>query len=214
VNFLRRHPLNHQNESDQGRHMLQNERVALALIALITGTMGFIESMIAVPAGSTAMAADALSFVQHSITAGFSLWATAGTIHRQRWTVQLQGFVMALLGGLVCLIAVRRLYFGSLPHPVAMTIIGIIALIADLAVGAIVLGQRRMLTGIGALWRISRTDCVGNIAVIAAAAAVFATRSNIPDIVIGGAMAMYFFIFSWRIAITGRLDAGRTPSSE
>jgi len=194
--------------------MMQDERVALALIALITGTMGFIESMMAVPAGSTAMAADALSFVQHSITAGFSLWATAGTINRQRWTVQLQGFVMALLGGLVCLIAVRRLYFGSLPHPVAMTIIGLVALVADLMVGAIVLGQRRMLTGIGALWRISRTDCVGNIGVIAAAAAVFATKSNIPDIVIGGAMAMYFFISGWRIAITGKLDAGRKPSSE
>lgn len=194
--------------------MLQNERVALALIALITGTMGFIESMTAVPAGSTAMAADALSFVQHSITAGFSLWATAGTINRQRWTVQLQGFVMALLGALVCLIAVRRMYYGSLPHPLAMTIIGLVALAADLAVGAIVLGQRRMLTSIAALWRISRTDCIGNIAVIAAAAAVFGTKSNIPDIVIGGAMAMYFFISGWRIAITGKLDAGRTPSSD
>lgn len=194
--------------------MLQNEGVALALIALITGTMGFIESMIAVPAGSTAMAADALSFVQHSITAGFSLWVTAGTITRHRWTVQAQGFVMALLGGLVCLIAVRRLSAGSLPHPLAMSIIGMVALVADLVVGTIILGQRRMLTSIGALWRISRTDCVGNIAVIAAAAAVFATKSNLPDIVIGGAMAMYFFISGWRIAITGKLDAGRKPSSE
>lgn len=200
--------------------MLQNERAALALIALITGTMGFIESITAVPAGSTAMAADALSFVQHSITAGFSLWATAGTINRQRWTVQLQGFVMALLGGLVCLIAVRRLESGSLPNPVVMAIIGFVALIADLVVGAIVLGQRRMLSGIGALWRLSRTDCVGNIGVIAAAAAVAllsalnVTQSNLPDIVIGGAMAMYFFISGWRIAITGRLDAGRTPSSD
>src|SRR5205823_341874 len=129
--------------------MMQNERVALALIALITGMMAFIESMMALPAGSTAMAADALSFVQHSITAGFSLWVTAGTITRQRWTVQLQGFVMAVLGALVCVIAVQRLRFGSVPHPLAMTIIGTVALIADLAVGAIVLGQRRLLTGIG-----------------------------------------------------------------
>ena len=192
--------------------MMQNERVALALIALITGMMGFIESMTAVPAGSTAMAADALSFVQHSITAGFALWTTAGTITRQRWHVQLQGPVMALLGALVCLIAVRRFYFGSVPHPLAMTIIGMVALVADLAVGAIVLGQRRLLTGIGPLWRISRADCVGNIAVIAAAGAVYATRSNIPDLVIGGAMAAYFFVFGWRIALTGRLDAGRTGS--
>ncbi len=124
--------------------MLQNERAALALIALITGMMGFIESMMAVPSGSTAMAADALSFVQHSLTAGFALWIAAGTITRQRWTVQLQGLVMAVLGALVCLIAVRRLFVGSLPHPLAMAIIGAIALTADLAVGAIVLGQRKL----------------------------------------------------------------------
>jgi Co/Zn/Cd efflux system component len=66
------------------------------------------------------------------------------------------------------------------------------------------------LTSVGALWRISRADCVGNIAVIAAAGAVYATRSNIPDLVIGGVMAAYFFVWGWRIALTGRLDAGRT----
>jgi Co/Zn/Cd efflux system component len=190
--------------------MMENERVALALIALITGVMGFIESMTAVPAASTAMAADALSFVQHSISAGFALWATSGTITRQRWTVQLQGLVMAILGALVCVIAVRRFLIGSVPHPFAMIVIGAIALLADLAVGAIVLRQRRALTGWTPLWRLSRADAVGNIAVIAAALAVVATRSNIPDLVIGGAMAGLFFISGWRIALTGRLDAGRT----
>jgi Co/Zn/Cd efflux system component len=57
---------------------------------------------------------------------------------------------------------------------------------------------------------LSRADAVGNIAVIAAAVAVFATRSNIPDLVIGAVMAAFFFVTGWRIAITGRLDAGRT----
>jgi Co/Zn/Cd efflux system component len=190
--------------------MMENERVALALIALITGVMGFVESMMAVPAASTAMAADALSFVQHSITAGFALWATSGTITRQRWTVQLQGLVIAILGALVCVIAVRRFLIGSVPHPLAMIVIGAIALLADLAVGAIVLRQRGMLTGWTPLWRLSRADAVGNIAVIAAALAVVATRSNIPDLVIGGVMAAFFFMSGWRIALTGRLDAGRT----
>jgi Co/Zn/Cd efflux system component len=191
--------------------MIENERVALALIALITGIMGFVESMTAVPAASTAMAADALSFVQHSISAGFLLWATAGTMTRQRWTVQLQGVVMAILGALVCVIAVRRFLIGSVPHPLVMIVIGAIALLADLAVGAIVLRQRRALTGWTPLWRLSRADAVGNIAVIAAAIAVEATgNNNIPDLVIGGVMAAFFFISGWRIALTGRLDAGRT----
>src|SRR5260370_40196949 len=158
--------------------MMENERVALVLIALITGVMGFIESMMAVPAASTAMAADALSFVQHSISGGFALWATSGAITRQRWTVQLQGLVMAILGALVCVIAVRRFLIGSVPHPLAMILIGTVALLADLAVGAIVLRQRRMLTGFAPLWRFSRADAVGNIAVIAAAGAGVATSSH------------------------------------
>jgi Co/Zn/Cd efflux system component len=66
------------------------------------------------------------------------------------------------------------------------------------------------LTGFAALWRLSRTDAVGNVAVMAAAAAVVATRSNIPDLVIGGVMAAFFFVSGWRIAITGRVDAGHT----
>jgi Co/Zn/Cd efflux system component len=191
--------------------MLESDRVALALIALITGVMGFIESMLAVPAASTAMAADALSFVQHSISAGFSLWATAGTMTRQRWTVQLQGLVMAILGALVCLIAVRRFFLGSVPHVEIMMIVGAAALVADLAVGAIVLQQRGQLTGLKPLWRLSRADAVGNIAVIAAGVLVAATRSNIPDLVIGAAMSVLFLISGWRIAVSGRLDAGRTP---
>jgi Co/Zn/Cd efflux system component len=191
--------------------MFGTERAALALIALITGVMGFIESMAAVPAGSTALAADALAFVQHSISAGFALWATSGTIIRQRWTVQLQGFTMAILGALVVVIAIRRFVMGSLPHPEVMLIIGTMALGAHLTVGAVMLGQRNQAMTLKALWRLVQMDAVGNIAVMAAGAAVALTGSNIPDLVIGGATAALFFLSGWRIAISGRLDAGRTP---
>src|SRR5262245_11456644 len=62
----------------KGVPLAEHERVALAIIALITGMMGFIVSMIAVPAASTALAADALTFVQHSVSAGFALRTSTG----------------------------------------------------------------------------------------------------------------------------------------
>jgi Co/Zn/Cd efflux system component len=191
--------------------MFGNERPALALIALITGAMGFIESMAAVPAGSTALAADALAFVQHSMSAGFALWATSVAVDRQRWTVQLQGLTMAILGALVCVIAVRRFMLGSVPHPAIMIVVGAMALGAHLTVGAVMLGQRRQQMNFSALWRLTKMDAVGNVAVMAAGASVALTRSNIPDLVIGGVMAALFFLSGWRIALSGRLDAGRTP---
>ena len=191
--------------------MYGNEPYALALIAVITGIMGFVESMAAVPAASTALAADALAFVQHSMSAGFALWGTAGTITRQRWTVQLQGFVMAILGALVCVIAARRFMLGSVPYPSIMIAIGAVALGVHLTVGAIMLAQRGQALAFRPLWKLAQMDAVGNVAVIAAGAAVALTRSNIPDLVIGGAMAGLFFLSGWRIALSGRLDAGRTP---
>jgi Co/Zn/Cd efflux system component len=189
--------------------LLEHERIALAIIALITGMMAFIESMVAVPAASTALAADALSFVQHSVSAGFALKGSTGYM-RPRWTVQLQGIVMMLLGGLVCVIAIRRTLLGSFPHYLTMIVMGLIALCAHFCACAIMLHSRGQLTSLGALWRFTRTDAVGNIAVIAAAGAVAMTRSNIPDLVIGAAMAGLFLMAGWRIAMTGRVDAGQT----
>ena len=174
--------------------MHEHERVALAIIALITGMMGFIVSMVAVPAASTALAADALTFVQHSVSAGFALRTSTG-FPRPRWTVQLQGIVMMLLG--------------SFPDYRAMIIMGIVALFAHFTVCAIVLHSRGQLSSALSLWRFTRPDAVGNIAVIAAALMVAMFGSNVPDIVIGAAMAGLFVIAGWRIALTGRADAGQ-----
>ena len=189
--------------------MLEHERLALVVIAVITATMAFVESMVAVPAASTALQADALSFVQHSMSAGFALRG-GSRYGRPRWTVQLQGIVMILLGGLVGVIAVGRTLLGSFPHYPAMTVMGIIALGGHLFACAIMLHSRGQLTSFFGLWRFSRADTMGNLAVIAAAMAVALTRSNIPDIVLGAAMAAIFLISGWRIAVTGRTDAGQT----
>ena len=184
------------------------------MIAFITGMMGFVESMIAVPAASTAMAADALSFVQHSVSAGFALRAATG-LKRHRWTILLQGAVMMILGALVCVIAARRLVQGSLPHPIMMLVMGGIALAANLSACTILLVARRQMTGLKAVWRLSRADSVGSISVIAAALIVMLlqarglTFSNIPDVVIGGGMAALFSVAGWRILYTGRTDANQ-----
>jgi Co/Zn/Cd efflux system component len=187
--------------------LAEHERVALAIIALITSMMAFIVGTVAFPAASTALAADALTFVQHSISAGFALRTSMGR-SRPRWTVQLQGIGMMLLGGLVCVLAIQRLVFGSLPDYGAMVILGVVALFAHLVVCAIMLHSRGQLTSALSLWRFTRPDAVGNIAVIAAAIMVAGLGSNVPDLVIGAGMAGLFVIAGWRIALTGRADAG------
>jgi Co/Zn/Cd efflux system component len=191
--------------------LLDDQRAALALIAIITGFMGCIQGVSAMPAGSTALLANALIFVQHSVSASLASWAAAGVLSRSRWTIQLQGIVMVLLGGLVFAVALRRLRIGSEPWPQAMVLLGIFALIASLACGAIMLRHRGARTDLPTVWHLSRTDAVSNIAVVAAGFSVALTRSNIPDLVIGGAMAAFFALSGWRIAQSGQITDGRSP---
>ena len=116
---------------------------------------------------------------------------------------------MMLLGGLVCVAVFRWAMMGSIPHPAIMIAIGVVAFLASLGAWAIMLRNNRLSFGLDRLWAAGRGDAVSNIAVIAAGAAVALTRSNIPDLVIGGIMAALFVGSGWRIATTGRLDAGR-----
>ena len=189
--------------------MFENERLALALISWITGLMACVEGLMSIPAGSTAMLANALIFLQLSINSAFALRASMGDRVRRRWTIQLQGGAMMLLGGLVCAAVMRWALMGSIPHPMLMMGIGAVAFLASLASWAIMLRHNRQGSGLGTLWRAGRGDAVSNVAVVAAGAAVALTRSNIPDLVIGGGMAALFVLSGWRIATTGRLDAGR-----
>jgi Co/Zn/Cd efflux system component len=189
--------------------MLANERVALALISWIAGLMACIEGLTSIPAGSTAMLANALIFLQLSINATFALRSSFGIAARKHWGIQLQGAVMMLLGGLVCAAVIRWSMMGSIPHPSLMISVGALAFVASLGSWAIMLKHSSAPAGLGALWQAGRSDAVSNVAVIAAGGAVALTSSNIPDLVIGGGMAALFVLSGWRIAVTGRLEAGR-----
>ncbi len=189
--------------------MFANERVALLLISWIAALVACIEGLISVPAGSAAMLANALIFLQLSINASFAFRAACGDGARQRWSVQLQGAAMMLLGGLVCVVVLRWWMIGSIPHPNLMIGMGVLAFLASLGFSAIMLRLSSAPRGFASLWRAGRSDAVSNVAVIAAGIAVALTNSNIPDLVIGGGMAALFALSGWRIAMTGRIEAGR-----
>lgn len=185
--------------------MAEQTRIAIALVAFISGVMGFIESMAALPAASTALAADALGLLQQSVNAGLALWAIAG-VKRQRWTVWVQGITMIALGSGVVLIAVGRFVVGSHPIPMIMAVIGAMALVATLASAAIMLKERKHKADLKAVWQYRPHDVVGHVAVLAAAVTVFLTESRIPDVVIGGAMAALFLMAGWQALTQEKLD--------
>ena len=60
--------------------------------------MGFVESTAAVPAQSTALAADALIFLRESALAWLAMWVMAGAFRRTALIARIMGVVMILSG--------------------------------------------------------------------------------------------------------------------
>ena len=69
--------------------------------------------MAAVPAQSTAMAADALLFLRESILAWLGMWMAVGAFRRTAIVARIVGVVMMALGAGVFAIALGRLAAGS-----------------------------------------------------------------------------------------------------
>jgi hypothetical protein len=189
--------------------MLADTRLALILISWVTALIGAITGMLAFPAGSTAVLALSFILFQLTVDTTFAFRAALGLPARGLWSVRLQGFIMVVLGALVCLVVARLSLQGSFPHPRFMMGVGVIALFASLGAWAILLKYRGLPSGAAAAWQAGRPDVVASIAVVAAGLAVAMTGSNIPDLVIGGGMAVLFVLSGWRIAASGRLEAGR-----
>ena len=182
-------------------------RAALAVIAIICGAMGFVVSMAAVPAQSTALAADALLFLRESALAWLAMWIAVGAFHRTALIARLIGMVMIALGAGVLAIAVGRLSVGSHPEPMTMAGFGAIALAAQIATGALALRHRGERISIGAVWRVSRDACMAHLLVIAAAAVTAFLKIRYGDIVVGAAIAAMYVVNGLIMVVSGRLPA-------
>jgi Co/Zn/Cd efflux system component len=74
-----------------------------------------------------------------------------------------------------------------------MGVIGSLALAANLACALMLFGFRGADANLRAVWLCSRNDAIGNLAVLAAAAAVFLSGTAWPDLLVGLGMATLAF---------------------
>ena len=93
-----------------------------------------------------------------------------------------------------------------------MGVLGIVALIVNVAAVAVLLPHRGGDANMRAVWLFSRNDAIGNAAVIAAALLVAWTGSVWPDLVVALVVVSLFLHAAWSIIRDGRreLAAKRT----
>lgn len=95
---------------------------------------------------------------------------------------------------------------GAAPEPLAMGLVGLLALGANVGVALILYRHRTGDSNARSAWICSRNDAVGNVAVILAALGVFGTGSAWPDLAVAAFMAL--------LAILGAATVLRQARSE
>ena len=167
------------------------KRVLWTVIA-INAAMFVTEIVAGHLARSQALQADALDFLGDTITYGLSL-AVIGASLRIRATAALfKGLSLSLMGAWVLGSTLSHVLILGLPRAEIMGVIGILALAANLASVLLLMRYKDGDANVRSVWLCSRNDAIGNVIVMAAAGAVWATTSAWPDLIVAGIMAALF----------------------
>ncbi len=179
-------------------------RRVLWIALLINACMFAVEIIAGVAAQSAALKADALDFLGDSANYAISLGVAGLALRWRARAALLKGASLLVLGLWVLGSTVWMALAGTLPQAETMGVIGIMALIANLACAVMLWRHREGDANRRSVWICSRNDAIGNIAVVAAAVGVFGTGTGWPDIAVAAILAGLGVSGGWQIVRQAR----------
>lgn len=174
-------------------------RRRLWLVIAINAAMFLVEIGAGAMAGSRALQADALDFLGNSATYAISLAVIGTSLRTRAWAAVGKAASLSLMAFWVLGVTAYHVLVIGLPRAEIMGGIGVLALLANLASVLILVRYKDGDANVRSVWLCSRNDAIGNVAVMLAAAAVWATQTRWPDLVVAGLMASLFLYSSMRI---------------
>ena len=176
----------------EARPVQAHQRRVLRVILLINAAMFLLELGAALVAESTALLSDSADMLGDTIVYGFSLYVLGRGAAWQARAALAKGIIMAVFGvGILVEIAVKVSH-GATPQSDVMSAVGVLALLANVSVLALLWRYRTDDVNMRSVWLCSRNDVMANAGVLAAAVGVAMTGSAWPDIAVGVAIAGLF----------------------
>jgi len=171
----------------------------LWLVIGINASMFLLEMGAGALAGSNALQADALDFLADSVTYGISLAVIGASTRTRAWAAIGKAASLSGMSLWVLAMTAYHVLIVGVPHAEVMGAVGFLALTANLASVLLLLRYKDGDANVRSVWLCSRNDAIGNIAVMIAASAVWATGTKWPDLIVAALMAGLFFYSSVRI---------------
>lgn len=182
-------------------------------IALLSNFAMFgVEIYSGITSGSVSLLADSLDFLGDAANYGISLWVLGMTLVARAKASLLKAVSMGLFGIWVLGNAVWHAAIGTLPDAGTMGAVGLLALLVNLGVAALLYSYRNGDSNMRSVWLCTRNDAIGNIAVIIAAVGVLGSGTAWPDLLVALIMASLALWSSWQIIGSARKELKSTAN--
>lgn len=195
-------PNDHHNGHDHGHgHHHHNEnfdgaspgfRRALWVVIAINGIMFVVEMFAGAVSNSRALQADALDFLGDTLTYGISLAVIGMPLAIRARAAQVKAWSLVVMALVVLGYTAWQVLVQTQPDAEVMGVIGVAALLANVASVLILMRWRDGDSNVRSVWLCSRNDAIGNIAVMGAAGLVALTGTPWPDLIVAAFMAGLF----------------------
>ena len=196
----------HHHEPDDRRASSPRYRKILWAALIINLAMFGIEIGAGFKSGSASLLADAIDFFGDAANYGVSLAVLSAGLTLRSRAALLKGACMMGFGLFVLGRAGWMFSQGGTPEAFTMGSIGLLALISNVAVAAMLYAYREGDANMRSVWLCSRNDAIGNIAVMLAALGVLGSSSAWPDLLVAVGMAV--------LALSGGVSVVKQAVSE
>lgn len=174
-------------------------RRTLIIVLIVNAAMFAVEIVAGFAAQSVSLQADALDFLGDAATYGITLFVLTMSLRWRAAAALLKGVSMGLFGIFVIAMAVWQAVTGTLPGFQVMGAVGFAALAANVFCALLLIRFREGDSNMRSVWLCSRNDAISNVAVMIAAAGVFASETGWPDITVAMVMAGLALSASWQV---------------
>lgn len=174
-----------QNKSEDLKALAQSQKKVLWAVLIINGAMFFVEYISGFLANSQALMADSLDMLGDSFAYATSLFVISRSLRAKVKASQFKAILMVILGISVFARVAYRFIYNLPPEVSTMTVVGVIALVANLACLFMLTRHKDDDINFSSVWICSRNDIIANTLVLAAAYLVHILHSPIPDLVVG-----------------------------
>lgn len=173
----------------------------LWIVISLNAAMFVVEMVAGIKAQSQALQADALDFFGDAVTYGLSLAVIGQSLQLRAKVALFKGLSLLVMGIWVFASTVYRVFYLGVPVAETMGMIGLLALLANLASILLLVRYKDGDANVRSVWLCSRNDAIGNIAVVLAALGVWRTATGWPDLIVAGLMASLFLSSAIQIII-------------